>query len=194
MSAHDGGDGTAEVAESTALLRALKERTARSYGPPARRLGMNTSTLLPNDRLRSDGSGRPGQRRPPRTPTAAPQRKARCRRLPKRSGGCNELRSTGGSAFQTVPRTSGTPAGWMAPSPTAGRTTARTAASTSSNSTARSCPDNHVRSQQSGLKTLGPAATGLDDVGTRLGPVDDEPAGRNVADSGSLHKICDGGT
>lgn len=45
------------------------------------------------------------------TPTAAPQRKARCRRLPKRSGGCNELRSTGGSAFQTVPRTSGTPHG-----------------------------------------------------------------------------------
>lgn len=85
-------------------------------------------------------------------------------------------------------------AGWMAPSPTAGRTTARTAASASSNSKARSCPDNHVRSQQSGLKTLGPAATGLDDVGTRLGPVDDEPAGRNIADSGSLHKICNGGT
>ncbi|WP_406490204.1 hypothetical protein [Streptomyces phaeochromogenes] len=45
MSAHDDGDGADEVAEFAALLRALKERTARSYGPPARRLGMNASTL-----------------------------------------------------------------------------------------------------------------------------------------------------
>ncbi|MFJ2946348.1 helix-turn-helix domain-containing protein [Streptomyces sp. NPDC087226] len=39
MSAHD------DVAEFAALLRELKERTDRSYGSLARRLGMNTSTL-----------------------------------------------------------------------------------------------------------------------------------------------------
>ncbi|MFC7817056.1 helix-turn-helix domain-containing protein [Streptomyces sp. NPDC057367] len=43
--AQDGGDGVDEVAEFAALLRALKERTDRSYGSLARRLGMNTSTL-----------------------------------------------------------------------------------------------------------------------------------------------------
>ncbi|WP_411090373.1 helix-turn-helix domain-containing protein [Streptomyces sp. 049-1] len=43
----DGGSGGSggEVAEFAALLRALKERTDRSYGSLARRLGMNTSTL-----------------------------------------------------------------------------------------------------------------------------------------------------
>ncbi|MEW2265428.1 helix-turn-helix domain-containing protein [Streptomyces sp. NPDC047853] len=48
MSAQDGGDGYDSidaVAEFAALLRALKERTDRSYGSLARRLGMNTSTL-----------------------------------------------------------------------------------------------------------------------------------------------------
>ncbi|MFD0415775.1 helix-turn-helix domain-containing protein [Streptomyces sp. NPDC127108] len=40
-----GGDGIDKVAEFAALLRALKERTDRSYGSLARRLGMNTSTL-----------------------------------------------------------------------------------------------------------------------------------------------------
>ncbi|WP_185923544.1 transcriptional regulator [Streptomyces sp. WAC05374] len=47
MSAQDdgGGDGVDAVAEFAALLRALKERTDRSYGSLARRLGMNTSTL-----------------------------------------------------------------------------------------------------------------------------------------------------
>ncbi|MFI7316187.1 helix-turn-helix domain-containing protein [Streptomyces venezuelae] len=40
----DGG-GIDEVAEFAALLRGLKERTDRSYGSLARRLGMNTSTL-----------------------------------------------------------------------------------------------------------------------------------------------------
>ncbi|WP_432101464.1 helix-turn-helix domain-containing protein [Streptomyces sp. WAC 04229] len=45
MSAHDGGGSGGEVAEFAALLRALKERTDRSYGSLARRLGMNTSTL-----------------------------------------------------------------------------------------------------------------------------------------------------
>ncbi|MFF8093059.1 helix-turn-helix domain-containing protein [Streptomyces sp. NPDC016675] len=48
MSAQDGGDGydgIDAVAEFAALLRALKERTDRSYGSLARRLGMNTSTL-----------------------------------------------------------------------------------------------------------------------------------------------------
>ncbi|WP_308406498.1 helix-turn-helix domain-containing protein [Streptomyces sp. AC602_WCS936] len=45
MSAQDDGDGIDEVAEFAALLRALKERTDRSYGSLARRLGMNTSTL-----------------------------------------------------------------------------------------------------------------------------------------------------
>ncbi|MET8687341.1 helix-turn-helix domain-containing protein [Streptomyces sp. NPDC004732] len=39
------GDGIDEVAEFAALLTALKERTDRSYGSLARRLGMNTSTL-----------------------------------------------------------------------------------------------------------------------------------------------------
>ncbi|MFF8830819.1 helix-turn-helix domain-containing protein [Streptomyces sp. NPDC015131] len=39
------GGGGGEVAEFAALLRALKERTDRSYGSLARRLGMNTSTL-----------------------------------------------------------------------------------------------------------------------------------------------------
>ncbi|AXL91783.1 transcriptional regulator [Streptomyces sp. CB09001] len=43
--AQDDGDGIDEVAEFAALLRALKERTDRSYGSLARRLGMNTSTL-----------------------------------------------------------------------------------------------------------------------------------------------------
>jgi hypothetical protein len=38
-------DGVDEVAGFAALLRALKERTDRSYGSLARRLGMNTSTL-----------------------------------------------------------------------------------------------------------------------------------------------------
>ncbi|MEU0344051.1 helix-turn-helix transcriptional regulator [Streptomyces bobili] len=42
MSTGDDGD---EVAELAALLKELKERTARSYGSLARRLGMNTSTL-----------------------------------------------------------------------------------------------------------------------------------------------------
>ncbi|MEU9664044.1 helix-turn-helix transcriptional regulator [Streptomyces bobili] len=42
MSTGDGGD---EVAEFAALLTELKERTDRSYGSLARRLGMNTSTL-----------------------------------------------------------------------------------------------------------------------------------------------------
>ncbi|MER5887227.1 helix-turn-helix transcriptional regulator [Streptomyces sp. NPDC001941] len=37
--------GIDEVAEFAALLRTLKERTDRSYGSLARRLGMNTSTL-----------------------------------------------------------------------------------------------------------------------------------------------------
>ncbi|MEU3899139.1 helix-turn-helix transcriptional regulator [Streptomyces sp. NPDC045251] len=45
VSAQDDGDGVDEVAEFAALLRALKERTDRSYGSLARRLGMNTSTL-----------------------------------------------------------------------------------------------------------------------------------------------------
>ncbi|WP_327342751.1 helix-turn-helix domain-containing protein [Streptomyces europaeiscabiei] len=45
MSAQDDGDGIDEVAKFAALLRALKERTDRSYGSLARRLGMNTSTL-----------------------------------------------------------------------------------------------------------------------------------------------------
>ncbi|MEU1047750.1 helix-turn-helix transcriptional regulator [Streptomyces sp. NPDC005897] len=45
MSAQEDGDGIDEVAEFAALLRALKERTDRSYGSLARRLGMNTSTL-----------------------------------------------------------------------------------------------------------------------------------------------------
>ncbi|MFF9870063.1 helix-turn-helix domain-containing protein [Streptomyces sp. NPDC013953] len=45
MSAQDDGDGIDEVAQFAALLRALKERTDRSYGSLARRLGMNTSTL-----------------------------------------------------------------------------------------------------------------------------------------------------
>ncbi|CAL9674624.1 helix-turn-helix domain-containing protein [Streptomyces sp. enrichment culture] len=45
MSAQDDGDGTDAVAGFAALLRALKERTDRSYGSLARRLGMNTSTL-----------------------------------------------------------------------------------------------------------------------------------------------------
>ncbi|WP_157868870.1 helix-turn-helix domain-containing protein, partial [Streptomyces atriruber] len=45
MSAQDDGDGVDEVAEFAALLRAQKERTDRSYGSLARRLGMNTSTL-----------------------------------------------------------------------------------------------------------------------------------------------------
>ncbi|MFJ8192103.1 helix-turn-helix domain-containing protein [Streptomyces sp. NPDC096094] len=45
MSAQDDGDDTDEVAEFATLLRALKERTDRSYGSLARRLGMNTSTL-----------------------------------------------------------------------------------------------------------------------------------------------------
>ncbi|MEU1870150.1 helix-turn-helix domain-containing protein [Streptomyces sp. NPDC019793] len=45
MSAREDGDGIDEVAEFAALLRALKERTDRSYGSLARRLGMNTSTL-----------------------------------------------------------------------------------------------------------------------------------------------------
>ncbi|MEU6841632.1 helix-turn-helix domain-containing protein [Streptomyces sp. NPDC046716] len=45
MSAQDDGDGIDEVAEFAALLRSLKERTDRSYGSLARRLGMNTSTL-----------------------------------------------------------------------------------------------------------------------------------------------------
>lgn len=71
MSAHDDGDGADEVAEFAALLRALKEPTARGYGSPARRLGMNTSTLLPNDRLRSGGSGRPSSGWTPRPSTAA---------------------------------------------------------------------------------------------------------------------------
>jgi hypothetical protein len=39
------GDGVDEVAEFAALLTELKERTDRSYGSLARRLGMNTSTL-----------------------------------------------------------------------------------------------------------------------------------------------------
>ncbi|MET9502659.1 helix-turn-helix transcriptional regulator [Streptomyces sp. NPDC006622] len=39
------GDGAGEVAEFAALLTELKERTGRSYGSLARRLGMNTSTL-----------------------------------------------------------------------------------------------------------------------------------------------------
>ncbi|WP_094103573.1 helix-turn-helix domain-containing protein [Streptomyces phaeoluteigriseus] len=39
------GDGGDEVAEFAALLTELKERTGRSYGSLARRLGMNTSTL-----------------------------------------------------------------------------------------------------------------------------------------------------
>ncbi|MGI3198685.1 hypothetical protein ACRJ4W_08845 [Streptomyces sp. GLT-R25] len=48
MSAHEDGDGTDEVAEFAALLlMALKEPTARSYGPLTHRLGMNTSTPLP---------------------------------------------------------------------------------------------------------------------------------------------------
>ncbi|MFD7956588.1 helix-turn-helix domain-containing protein [Streptomyces ardesiacus] len=38
-------DGVDEVAGFAVLLRALKERTDRSYGSLARRLGMNTSTL-----------------------------------------------------------------------------------------------------------------------------------------------------
>ncbi|MFE0207348.1 helix-turn-helix domain-containing protein [Streptomyces sp. NPDC058985] len=45
MSARDDGGGSGDVAEFAALLRALKERTDRSYGSLARRLGMNTSTL-----------------------------------------------------------------------------------------------------------------------------------------------------
>ncbi|WP_306332820.1 helix-turn-helix domain-containing protein [Streptomyces sp. KL118A] len=45
MSAQDDGDGVDEVAEFAALLREQKERTDRSYGSLARRLGMNTSTL-----------------------------------------------------------------------------------------------------------------------------------------------------
>ncbi|PPS91414.1 transcriptional regulator [Streptomyces sp. MH60] len=45
MSAQEDGDGIDEVAGFAALLRALKERTDRSYGSLARRLGMNTSTL-----------------------------------------------------------------------------------------------------------------------------------------------------
>lgn len=45
MSAQDDGDGVDDVAGFAALLRALKERTDRSYGSLARRLGMNTSTL-----------------------------------------------------------------------------------------------------------------------------------------------------
>ncbi|MFF8289012.1 helix-turn-helix domain-containing protein [Streptomyces sp. NPDC016309] len=45
MAVRDDGDGIDEVAEFAALLRALKERTDRSYGSLARRLGMNTSTL-----------------------------------------------------------------------------------------------------------------------------------------------------
>ncbi|WP_190329339.1 helix-turn-helix domain-containing protein [Streptomyces venezuelae] len=51
MSAQDDGDGCGdgdgidEVAAFAALLTELKERTDRSYGSLARRLGMNTSTL-----------------------------------------------------------------------------------------------------------------------------------------------------
>ncbi|MGV9900728.1 helix-turn-helix domain-containing protein, partial [Streptomyces tendae] len=45
MSAQEDGDGIDAVAGFAALLRALKERTDRSYGSLARRLGMNTSTL-----------------------------------------------------------------------------------------------------------------------------------------------------
>ncbi|MGW7371722.1 helix-turn-helix domain-containing protein, partial [Streptomyces venezuelae] len=45
MSAQDDGDGIDEVAGFAALLTELKERTDRSYGSLARRLGMNTSTL-----------------------------------------------------------------------------------------------------------------------------------------------------
>ncbi|MGW4548080.1 helix-turn-helix domain-containing protein [Streptomyces violaceorubidus] len=45
MSAQEDGDGIDEVAGFAALLRELKERTDRSYGSLARRLGMNTSTL-----------------------------------------------------------------------------------------------------------------------------------------------------
>ncbi|WP_440581928.1 helix-turn-helix domain-containing protein, partial [Streptomyces flavofungini] len=45
VSAQDDGDGIDDVARFAALLRALKERTDRSYGSLARRLGMNTSTL-----------------------------------------------------------------------------------------------------------------------------------------------------
>ncbi|MEU0998074.1 helix-turn-helix domain-containing protein [Streptomyces olivaceus] len=44
MSAQDDED-SGEVARFAARLRALKERTDRSYGSLARRLGMNTSTL-----------------------------------------------------------------------------------------------------------------------------------------------------
>ncbi|MDQ0408675.1 helix-turn-helix domain-containing protein [Streptomyces sp. NPDC000349] len=44
MSAQDD-EGGGEVARFAAQLRALKERTDRSYGSLARRLGMNTSTL-----------------------------------------------------------------------------------------------------------------------------------------------------
>ncbi|MBU8553809.1 helix-turn-helix domain-containing protein [Streptomyces sp. Babs14] len=43
--AQKDGDGTDEVAEFAEQLRSLKERTDRSYGSLARRLGMNTSTL-----------------------------------------------------------------------------------------------------------------------------------------------------
>ncbi|WP_435859422.1 helix-turn-helix domain-containing protein [Streptomyces parvulus] len=43
--AQSGGEGDVEVARFAALLRALKERTDRSYGSLARRLGMNPSTL-----------------------------------------------------------------------------------------------------------------------------------------------------
>ncbi|MET8817990.1 helix-turn-helix domain-containing protein [Streptomyces rochei] len=43
--AQNDGDGTDEVAEFAEQLRSLKERTDRSYGSLARRLGMNTSTL-----------------------------------------------------------------------------------------------------------------------------------------------------
>ncbi|MGW5612521.1 helix-turn-helix domain-containing protein [Streptomyces sp. NPDC003877] len=41
----EGTDGVDDVAAFAALLRALKERTDRSYGSLARRLAMNTSTL-----------------------------------------------------------------------------------------------------------------------------------------------------
>ncbi|MGW3867803.1 helix-turn-helix domain-containing protein, partial [Streptomyces sp. NPDC005047] len=44
MSAQDD-EGGGEVARFAEQLRALKERTDRSYGSLARRLGMNTSTL-----------------------------------------------------------------------------------------------------------------------------------------------------
>ncbi|MGW0867477.1 helix-turn-helix domain-containing protein [Streptomyces sp. NPDC002611] len=45
MSAQEDIDDIDDVGEFAALLRALKERTDRSYGSLARRLAMNTSTL-----------------------------------------------------------------------------------------------------------------------------------------------------